>query len=285
MNPSDDSPAPGLSLPGPSVATGVAPGRSFITAPALAAGISASWEQLLLRWFGWVANAPQRPASRPPSHRVPSSFFGDGGTKMTVRCHHCGTSHHTFDHAEATGCPGCGRTISLQDVVIHTHTCRPVDTRGHLRIERQGNLYSPLTVCGQGLIAGTISGELHCEGLLTLPLRGTIPAKIEAEEVFIPVGAEVRCPFPIRAGRITVRGHLLANVVVRQELHILRRGEFEGTVWSRAVKVDRGGELLGSVNIGPTEAPRAGLPEAREMFCSLRSALTGRHSRRRPSYS
>ena len=205
-------------------------------------------------------------------------------TRLTIRCHHCGTQHTAFDHAPATNCPGCGRTISLEDISISTPSCRTVDTRGHLRIERTGNLYSPLTVCGHGTVLGAISGELHCEGKLTLQVRGPLPVKIEAEEVFIPSGAVVECPFPIRAARIVVRGSLRAHVLVRQELHILRKGHCDGAVWARAVRVDRGGELLGSVRIGPTEAPTAGLPMARENFGTLRSALTGRFLRRRPVY-
>lgn len=238
---------------------------------------------------GWLPLVPRSTTAAAPgalkmkSAPAPSASASHE-TKIAVRCHHCGTWHETFDHAASTSCPGCGRSISLEDITLTNHSCRTIDTRGHLRIERTGNLYSPLTVCGEGTILGTISGELHCEGRLTLQVQGSIPAKIEATEVVVPAGAEVRCAFPIRAARIIVRGKLLANAVVRQELHILKKGAFEGSVWSRSVQVDRGGELLGSVHISPTEAPEAGLPPARENFALLQSALRGRHARRRPIY-
>jgi cytoskeletal protein CcmA (bactofilin family) len=213
------------------------------------------------------------------AHGGPSS----GLTTQRIRCHACGHSHDCADNAENTQCPHCGHKITFSDIVISSHVSRKIDTRGDLRIERRGNLFTPLTICHNAVILGMISGSIRCEGKITFLGSGSYPIKIETNELMVPGGAEVFCPFPIHAQHAVIRGTLHAPLLVEHRLEVLRKGHVEGAICARSIHVDRGGELRGQVRISPGPIP---LPSNTKetTFPSLRPMGGSRFRKHRPSY-
>jgi len=207
----------------------------------------------------------------------------DGLLLQRVHCHACGHSHECADNAENTQCPHCGQPISFADIVISSHVSRKIDTRGNLRVEKKGNLFTPLSVCRDAVIFGMISGSLRCEGKITFYGEGNYPLKIDANELLIPGGAEVICPFPIHARHVVVRGILRAPLLVEARLQVLRKGHVEGAVCARSIDVDRGGELRGQVRIGPGPIPSPASPHE-TAHTSLRPIAGSRHHKHRPTY-
>ena len=77
-----------------------------------------------------------------------------------VRCYHCGQTHEVSGRARTTLCPECNAAIELSDVTVSSSTTRPIDTRGSLTITPSGYISSALTVCGEAVIAGKVSGTV-----------------------------------------------------------------------------------------------------------------------------
>lgn len=200
-----------------------------------------------------------------------------------VQCYVCGHSHECADNAEITQCPHCGQAISFSDIVISSHASRRIDTRGTLRIEKKGNLFSPHTTCGNAIIHGMISGTLRCVGKITFHGKGTFPLRIETNELLVPAGGEVICPFPIHANHVVVRGVLRAQLLVEARLEVLRKGHVEGAVCARSIHVERGGELRGQIRIGPGPIPVPSSPY-KSSQADLRPIAGSRYTRRRPAY-
>jgi cytoskeletal protein CcmA (bactofilin family) len=207
----------------------------------------------------------------------------DGLLSQRVHCHACGHSHDCADNAENTQCPHCGQPISFADIVISSHVSRKIDTRGNLRIEKKGDLFTPLTVCRDAAILGMVSGSLRCEGKITFYGEGNYPLKIDTNELLIPGGARVVCPFPIHARHVVVRGILDAPLLVEARLEVLRKGHVEGAVCARSIHVDRGGELRGQVRISPGPIPVSASHQETPQT-SLRPIAGSRHQRHRPAY-
>jgi len=210
--------------------------RFFISTICRACGVSFSRDSQSV-------SASRHVIAPPPSGR---------NTKVRkIHCHRCGTRHDVSASAKATICPGCNTSISMENVVVSRHLSKPIDTRGTLRIEKGGNLFSSLSVCGDAVVEGKITGALICQGRLVVYASGTHPVKLKAREILIPGGADFHCPFPIEAENLTVRGRLRANLQLRGQLTIMRGGEIVGSVMARAIQVDRGGHLFGRMQITP----------------------------------
>lgn len=202
---------------------------------------------------------------------------------QVVECHACGHTHECADNAENTQCTHCGQPISFANITISSSVSRKIDTRGIVRVEKRGNLFTPLTVCRNAVIHGMISGSLCCRGKVTIHGSGNFPVKIETAELLIPGGADVVCPFPIHAHRVVVRGILRAPLLVESMLEVLRSGHVEGAVCARAVHVDRGGELRGQVRVGPGPLPRPS-HEIEKSVATLRALPGRRFGNHRPVY-
>lgn len=227
-------------------------------------------------------------AESPRSHPLlqPSAEMLAGAVPqgVPVVCHRCGTKHEASPFSLSTQCPGCQCAISFSSEVIDRPLSRAIDTRGDLLVHKAGNLFGPHTVCRHATIQGKISGALFCEGKLLLQCSGTLPCKLRAEEVLVPGGAEVTCPFPIEARLVVVRGILRAHLLVNGTLKILRKGRVEGSVLAKAIQVDRGGQLLGQVHISPREIPSTGSGSLRDPAQALQPVRKFRAKPRRVIY-
>lgn len=227
------------------------------------------------------AHMPSRAQSNPPEQEK------NGSSKLSeIRCHVCGAVHHVPHDVQATTCPACGRSILLTDVVIAESVSRLVDTRGHLIVEKNGSLYSPLSVCGRGSLYGIMAGALHCEGCLEIHSRGNLPVRIFADELIIHKEAQVFCPYPLHVRRAIIRGTLHAPVFARGPVEVMRRGCLEGVLSATALKVQRGARQVGQTVIGPQVAQATvAQPPPMDDFRQLCPRHAPRRLRRLPSYA
>jgi cytoskeletal protein CcmA (bactofilin family) len=227
------------------------------------------------------AESPRaHPLLLPPTEKTAES----DPLEIPVTCHRCGTTHQASPHSLSTRCSGCQTAISFSSEVINRPLSRQIDTRGDLLITKTGSLFGPHTVCRHATIQGKISGAIYCEGKLLLQTNGTLPCKIHAEEVLVPGGSDVACPFPIEARLVVVRGILRAHLFLNGTLKILRKGRVEGSVLAKSIQVDRGGQLLGQVHISPRDIPASPTSHSRSPALSLQTARKIRPQPRRIIY-
>ena len=115
-----------------------------------------------------------------------------------------GRAHEVSGRAQTTLCPECNAAIELSDVTVSSSTTRPIDTRGSLTITPSGYISSALTVCGDAVIAGKVSGMLVCETLARLVYSGRLSCQIKTKSMVIEKESRVELSYPIETNELIV---------------------------------------------------------------------------------
>jgi cytoskeletal protein CcmA (bactofilin family) len=153
----------------------------------------------------------------------------------------------------STICPGCNAAIELTDMRFLSPASRAVDIRGHLHIGPDGSLSSSWIVCGSALIEGLVVGVLRCEGEVHLATKRRCVCRITAAAAVIERDARVVLTLPLETDHLEVCGHLHGIIHCKGDVHVRRGGRLEAEVHARAVKVEKGGALLGACHVAGTE--------------------------------
>ena len=154
----------------------------------------------------------------------------------------------------------------MGDMTILSPTSRQVEIRGRLIIGPRGSLSSSWIVCGAADIGGRIDGVLRSEGEVSLGAGGVCACRITAPAVVIDKKARMILTLTLETGHLEVRGHLKGTVHCRGIVHVRRGGRLEAEVYARAVKVEKGGALLGTCHVDGTQPaePCKQVPTCRE---------------------
>jgi cytoskeletal protein CcmA (bactofilin family) len=125
---------------------------------------------------------------------------------------------------------------------------------------RGASLFTPLAICREAVILGKIAGVLLVEERCRFEGRGIQPVQVRAGALLVERGAEINFPFPVQADEITVRGSLHGDLYCSGKVTIARKGIVHGRVFARSIQMDRGGDLVGPLRIGPVDPPAIHLP-------------------------
>ncbi len=143
-----------------------------------------------------------------------------------------------------------------------------MDTRGTVYVSRTGFLNATHTRCGHAHIDGRFAGRIDCVGTLRIRGEGICRSRIEAHTLIIDRGSDFQFTFPIRAEEILIRGSVSADVFCPGIIRIGRYGTLEGSVHTRSLVVDKGGDYQGTVEVATTiidNYPRAGTVRSPEV--------------------
>jgi len=103
-------------------------------------------------------------------------------------------------------------------------------------LAREDALSGRLQIRGGGIVQGTFSGRIECDGDLM-------------------IGPEARVEADIRASRLTVAGFVRGNVVATSRLKITSTGRLEGDARVGALVVQEGGVHHGVIRVHPEGVP------------------------------
>ncbi|MFI5282886.1 MAG: polymer-forming cytoskeletal protein [Candidatus Dormibacterales bacterium] len=105
-------------------------------------------------------------------------------------------------------------------------------------LARDDSLSGRLQMSGSGQVLGNFSGEIECQGELT-------------------VGPDAHIEADIRTARITVAGYVRGNVVATNRLKIKSTGRLEGDARVGALVVEEGGVHVGVIRVHPEGVPES----------------------------
>lgn len=177
-----------------------------------------------------------------------------------IFCHRCGFTTKVSPLALNCSCGGCSASISLRKVVISGRVSRWIDTRDTLLVLQGASLFAPLAICREAVLLGKIAGVLLVEEQCRVEGRGVQPVQLRAGTLRIERGAEIKFPYPVQADEILVRGSLHGDLYCSGRVTIARRGLVHGRVFARSIQMERGGDLVGPLRIGPVDPPEIHLP-------------------------
>lgn len=103
-------------------------------------------------------------------------------------------------------------------------------------LAREDVLNGKLQIRGSGIVQGTFSGRIECDGDLM-------------------VGPEAHVEADIRATRVTIAGYVRGNVVAGSRLKLMSTGRLEGDARVGALVVQEGGVHHGVIRVHPEGVP------------------------------
>jgi len=174
-------------------------------------------------------------------------------TVRQVACLSCKHSQQVSSAAQSSLCPACGSYIDLRDFKIAGPFGRTIQTQGEVFITSKGDASSSRIVCREALIEGQMRGTLTSTGATRVKVRGKILGAVEAYHLIIEKRADVEFIRPLKVHSMEVNGRVSARVVCENHVTINKGGYLEGTVFAKAINVERGGVFSGQLFIGPQE--------------------------------
>ena len=193
--------------------------------------------------------AGERSIVREPSIFAKLTRLVTGEREREVCCFSCGCKQTLSTAAQSTMCPQCGAYMDLRDFKISSPFGRSVQTAGEVHIAPKGDVTSTRLMCGSAFIEGSLRGCLICTGVGRVKIKGRLTGLLHAEHLVVEKGADMEFARLVRTKVFEVKGKVAARVVAEKVL-IAKGGWLEGTVYARAITVDKGGIFSGELNIG-----------------------------------
>jgi cytoskeletal protein CcmA (bactofilin family)/predicted RNA-binding Zn-ribbon protein involved in translation (DUF1610 family) len=193
------------------------------------------------------------------------SFFDKVGKMLareTVReiaCLSCEHKQQVSSAAQSSLCPACGSYIDLRDFKIAGPFGRSIQTQGEIVVTSKGDLSSSRAVCREALIEGQVRGTLSCTGVVRIKQKGKIVGTIEGQTVIIEKKSDVEFVRPLKGHSIQINGKTSARIMCDGMVTINSGGVMEGTIYAKAINIEKGGVFSGELFIGQQEPAQADL--------------------------
>lgn len=175
--------------------------------------------------------------------RTPHHYFKE------VECFDCRHHFKVGRSARSTACPACGSHLCLEDVEINSTSSTPVRTRGDVIIRKHGNLQCTEIRCCNLKVLGTVSAAIDCTGDFFVRSTGVIIGEVHCHRLVVEKGSDVHFMNKITAAEAAISGRILGNIHCSGSVNISASGVVQGDVTGRAVNIEPGGQLDGTINI------------------------------------
>ncbi len=172
-----------------------------------------------------------------------------GVKEREVVCFTCAHTQVLSTEAQSTMCPDCGSYIDLRDFKITTPFSRSVQTAGELHIAPKGDLTSTKVSCGSARIEGSLRGYIVCTGTAAVRMKGRMTGGIDCKQLLVEKKADVEFVRTMKCKEFVVNGKSTAKIIADKVI-INKGGWLEGTVYARAITVEKGGVFSGELFIG-----------------------------------
>lgn len=133
----------------------------------------------------------------------------------------------------------------MSDMGLETIAARPVNGEKADRTQevvtvlaKEDTLSGRLQIRGSGMIQGTFSGSVECDGDLM-------------------IGPDAHVEADVRGTRVTIAGYVRGNVVATSRLKLMSSGRLEGDARVGALAVQEGGVHHGIIRVHPEGVPDA----------------------------
>lgn len=179
-----------------------------------------------------------------------------------VRCFSCGHKQEVSTSAQSSLCPSCGSYIDLRDLKIAGPFGRSLQTQGEIYITSKGDVTSAKVACGSAIIEGKLRGTLICTGTVHIKAHGKILGAIETHELIVDKKCDVEFVRTIKVHSAEINGKISARINSETGVKINKHGYLEGTVYAKAITVEKGGIFSGELFIGQKDLEQPELLES-----------------------
>jgi cytoskeletal protein CcmA (bactofilin family) len=116
-------------------------------------------------------------------------------------------------------------------------------------IRKRGQLSASHLYARELRCFGIISANMFCAGDAIFRTSGTIVGELRCRRFVVEKGSEITFMNPIYAEEVEIQSPITGNVFSKGSVLIGAHGAVNGDVTAKAVSIEPGGELNGSMNI------------------------------------
>ncbi len=183
-----------------------------------------------------------------------SKWFSRNSTRV-VTCFSCRHTHEVPAESQSSLCPQCGSYIDIRDFRIAGPFARTIQTQGAVHISPDADIASSRILCGSARIEGRFRGRIVCTSEASLRLSGQYEGDIDAKTLIVHPKANVEFVVPAYGQMVEIHGKARGIIVCETKVLIQKKGVLVGTVYARAITVEKGGVFSGSLVIGQQHLP------------------------------
>ena len=183
-----------------------------------------------------------------------SKWFSKESSR-NITCFSCREIHEVPSEAQSSLCPQCGSYIDIRDFRIAGPFARTIQTQGTVHISPDADIASSRIMCGSARIEGRFRGRIVCTNEAMVRLSGQYEGDIDAKALVIHPKANVEFVVPAYGQTVEINGRARGIIVCATKVVINKKGVLEGTVYARAITVEKGGIFSGSLVIGQQLLP------------------------------
>ncbi len=164
-------------------------------------------------------------------------------------CFDCGHKFKVSRSSRSASCPGCGATISLEDIEINMPSGESIKTRGDVLIRKRGQVSAESIICKDLRCQGILEANVKASGDAIFRATGSMIGQVHCRRFIVEKGSDVVFLNEIYAEEVDVQARVTATIFSSGSLVIGANGSVNGDVTARSVSIEPGGELNGAMNI------------------------------------
>ena len=182
-----------------------------------------------------------------------------------IACFSCHHKQHVSSAAQSSLCPQCGSYIDLRDFKIAGPFGRTIQTQGAVDIHAKGDASSARIGCHTAHIEGKLRGTLVATHDVFLNTKEKVLGAIEAKRLVVEKRCKTEVMRTVRVQTAEINGHLSARLYCDGAVQINKGGTLEGTLYAKAIVVEKGGIFSGELFIGQ-KGPDSETAEQQSLF-------------------
>lgn len=169
--------------------------------------------------------------------------------QRNVECYHCQRLFDVVPDAQSSQCPKCGGYISLRDYEIDQAWRRRIQTRGDVKILKEGSIVGVKVQCHDLIVLGLLAAPVDCSGVLCIRSHGKIVGNVRCAELRVERGAEVEFQGDVHAGKAYIDGRVKAQLTCTGTIILEKKAQLQGLARAGGLVVKAGAKHSGLMEI------------------------------------
>lgn len=167
----------------------------------------------------------------------------------SVECYHCQRQFEVVSEAQSSQCPKCGGYISLRDYEIDHAWRRRIQTRGDVKILKEGSIIGVKVQCHDLTVLGHLAASVDCSGVICIRSHGKIVGNVTCGELRVERGAKVEFQGEVRAGTAYIDGDVKAQLTCTGTITLEKKAHLQGLARAGGLVVKTGAKHSGLMEI------------------------------------
>ena len=167
----------------------------------------------------------------------------------SIECYHCSNKFNVVPAAQSSQCPKCGGYISLTDYEIDHAWRRRIQTRGDVKILKEGSIIGVQVQCHDLTVLGKLAAPVDCSGVLRIRSHGKIVGNVSCAELRVERGAEVEFQGDVRAEKAYIDGNVKAQLTCTGTIVLEKKAHLQGLARAGGLVVKAGAKHSGLMEV------------------------------------